>query len=111
MPDIMLDLERLRETKAGLEATIGEFKEAASINDGLEQSIGKPDDRSALRDKASDFESAWNGKRGKLEENLTNILEQLTSIVDGWDEWDRQTACDLEGAQASGTTATSPVVM
>jgi len=111
MADIMLDLARLRETKAGLTATVAEFQDAAAINNGLESSVGRPDDRTALREKASDFESAWNGKRGKLEENLANILEQLTSIIDGWDEWDRQTACDLEGAQATGTTTISPVAV
>jgi len=103
MADIMLDLDRLRETQAGLKASIGEFKNAARNNDGVEASIGRPDDRRELRDKASDFESAWNDKRGKLEENLSNILDQLTSIIDGWDEWDRQTTCDLDGATSTGT--------
>ena len=103
MADIMLDLARLRETQAGISASIDEFKNAARNNDGLESSVGKPDDRSELRDKVSDFEGSWNDKRGKLEENLANILEQLTSIIDGWDEWDRQTASDLDGATSTGT--------
>lgn len=104
MADIMLDLARLQETQTGLSAAITEFENAAKTNDGLEESIGRPDDRTALRDKASDFEGSWNDKRGKLQENLTNILEQLTSIVDGWTEWDCQTASDLEGAQPTSTT-------
>lgn len=103
MADIMLDLDRLRETQAGLTASVNEFKNAARNNDGLEGAIGRPDDRTELRDKASDFESSWNDKRGKLEENLSNILDQLTSIIDGWDEWDRQTTCDLDGATSTGT--------
>lgn len=103
MADIMLDLERLREARDGLTATVAEFKNASNTNDGLEASIGRPDDRRELRDKASEFESAWDGKRDKLRENLENILEQLTGIVDGWDEWDRDTACSLEGAEATGT--------
>ncbi|MDY0908378.1 hypothetical protein [Microbacterium sp. CFBP9034] len=104
MADIMLNLERLRETKEGLTATVAEFENAAKTNDGLEGSIGRPDDRRELRDKASDFESAWNDKRGKLQENLANILEQLTGIIDGWDEWDRDTAGSLDGAEATGST-------
>lgn len=104
MADIMLDLERLRETKTGLATTVAEFKDAAKTNDDLEAAIGRPDERRELQDKAADFESAWNDKRGKLKENLENILEQLTGIIDGWDEWDRDTACDLEGATATGTT-------
>lgn len=103
MTDIMLDRERLREAKAGIDAAIAEFKNAASINDGLENDIDRPDDRGELRDKASDFESAWNGKRDKLRENLENIQEQLTAIIDGWDEWDTSTAAEMESSSSSTT--------
>lgn len=103
MVDIMLDLERLRQTRDGLTATVSEFDSAAKTSDGLEDAIGRPDDRGELREKASDFESAWNDKRGRLGENLESILERLTGIVDGWDEWDRDTASSLDGAEASGT--------
>lgn len=104
MTDIMLDLERLREARVGLRASIEAFDEAASSTDDIERAIGRPDDRGALRDKAHDFEGAWNDKRDALAENLQNIEEQLTSIIDGWAEWDAQTAADLQGAveQAPG---------
>ncbi|WP_168916493.1 flagellar protein FlgN [Microcella flavibacter] len=101
MSDILLDLERLREARTGLRASIEAFSEAASFADGIERAIGRPDDRGALRDKAHDFEGAWNDKRDALAENLQNIEEQLTSIIDGWTEWDSQTAADLEGAVSS----------
>lgn len=104
MTDVMLDLARLRETKAGLVASINEFEDAASINNGLEEAVGRPDDRTSLRNKVGDFESAWNGKRGKLQENLENIKEQLTSIIDGWDEWDTSNAQQLEGSTTTSTT-------
>lgn len=101
MTDIMLDLERLREARTGLRASIEAFSEAASFTDGIERAIGRPDDRGSLRDKAHDFEGKWNDKRDALAENLQNIEEQLSSIVDGWTEWDSQTAADLEGAVSS----------
>jgi hypothetical protein len=104
MVDVMLDLERLKTTKQGLTSAIAEFEDAGKINDDLERAIGRPDDRGGLRDKASDFESAWNGKRGTLTENLQNILDQLTNIVDGWETWDADTAADLEGASTTSTT-------
>lgn len=104
MADIMLDLERLQTAREGLAAAIKEFEDASKINDGLEDAIARPDDRGALRDKASDFESAWNGKRGKLSENLQNIHDQLSSIVDGWEEWDSQTAADIEASRETSTT-------
>ncbi|GAA5035277.1 hypothetical protein ACFQRL_00650 [Microbacterium fluvii] len=104
--DIMLDLERLRTTQAGLKASIAEFESAGKINDDLEEAVGRPDDRGELRGKVGDFESSWDGKRGKLTENLQGILDQLTSIVDGWTEWDTSTASDLDsGCSTSTTTA------
>jgi hypothetical protein len=101
----MLDRARLREAKAGLDASVTELSEASDINDGLEDSIDRPDDRNGLRDKASDFESKWNDKRGKLTENLKNIQDQLKQILDGWDEWERQTTASLsETAEPNATT-------
>ncbi|MBT2500712.1 hypothetical protein J7E25_16575 [Agromyces sp. ISL-38] len=105
--DVMLDRERLRTAKAGLKASIDEFSDAADINDDLEDAIGRPDERGELRDKVGDFESAWDGKREKLTENLQNILDQLTSIIDGWDKWDTETAAQLEDSSASTNTATT----
>jgi len=94
----MLDLERLTTAQEGLRASIEAFTEASSFTDQLEQAIGRPDDRGALRDKTHDFEGAWNDKRDALAENLQNIADQLTSIIDGWTEWDCETAADLNGA-------------
>ncbi|WP_295576717.1 hypothetical protein [uncultured Microbacterium sp.] len=96
--DIMLDLEQLKDAKAGLESSISEFEAAADTNDDLESAIARPDGRSDLLNQVIDFEVAWRDKRGKLKENLTNIKDQLTSIIDGWEEWDTTTASDLEGS-------------
>lgn len=104
--DIMLDLERLRATQEGLDLSITEFTNAGAINNGLESDIAKPDGRGTLRGKAGDFESAWNDKRDKLAENLTNIQEQLTAIIDGWADWDTETASCLT-PEASTQSVTS----
>ncbi len=107
MVDVMLDLERLRTTQAGLDASIAELSNASKINDGLEHSIGRPDDRSGLRDKASDFESDWDDKRDKLDENLKNIQEQLKSILDGWADWEAKASKTSD--QPTSTTNVSVV--
>lgn len=101
--DIMLDLEQLKQAQSGLAASIAEFDAAADTNDDLENAVGRPDGRSALLNQVIEFEVAWRDKRGKLKENLANIKEQLTSIIDGWEEWDTSTAQELEGS----TTTTS----
>ncbi|MBD8011511.1 hypothetical protein AB0O65_01175 [Microbacterium sp. NPDC077391] len=103
--DIMLDRARLREALTGLNAAITAFDEAAAINNDLEEAVDRPDDRSSLRDKVGDFESAWNRKRDKLNENLGSIRDQLTSIVDNWDQWDTETAAELESAGSEQTTS------
>lgn len=101
--DIMLDLEQLKDARSGLTSSIAEFEAASDANDDLEGAVGRPDGRSALLNQVIDFEVAWRDKRGKLKDNLANIKEQLSSIIDGWDEWDTTTAQDLEGS----TTTTS----
>jgi len=108
MPDIMLDLARLREAHTGIAASINEFKDASDINDKLEEAIARPDDRSELRGKASDFESAWDGKRDALQENLQNILDQLTAILDGWEKWDTGTASNIESGGTETTGQSGP---
>ncbi|WP_193597765.1 hypothetical protein [Microbacterium sp. YJN-G] len=102
--DIMLDRPRLREALAGLDAAIGAFDDAAAINNDLEDAVDRPDDRTSLRDKVGDFESAWNRKRDKLSEDLGSIRDQLKSIVDNWDKWDTETAAELESAGSEQTT-------
>ncbi|MDQ7878595.1 hypothetical protein Q9R08_11460 [Microbacterium sp. QXD-8] len=96
--DIMLDLEQLRAAQSGLASSISEFEAASDTNDDLEDAVGRPDGRGDLLNQVIDFEVAWRDKRGKLKENLENIKKQLTSIIDGWDEWDTTTARDLEGS-------------
>lgn len=107
--DIMLDLERLRQTRSGLEAALAAFDTAADVNNDLEDAVDRPDDRTALRNKVGDFESAWNRKRDKLSENLTGIRDQLASIIDGWSEWDTSTAADLDNAGVTQQGANIPM--
>lgn len=102
MPDIMLDLGRLRATGEGLRASIREFENATNTADGLEQAIGRPDDRTRLRDRAHDFEGDWNDRRAVLTQNLVKVQEQLEAIVDGWTAWDVETASEPACGPAPG---------
>lgn len=103
MPDIMLDLQRLRAANDGLRASITEFENAAKTTDGLERAIGTPDDRTRLRDRAHDFEGDWNDRRATLTENLAKIQGQLQAIVDGWTDWDIETSTQLAAEPANAT--------
>ncbi|SFS03406.1 hypothetical protein SAMN04487783_0745 [Agrococcus baldri] len=105
----MLDLERMRELHRGLTLTINEFENAGDTNNQLESDIGSPDGRRSLRDKAGEFESKWNDKRGKLTDNLTAIDESLRGLIETWTNWDRDTAGYLQDAEGESTTLTDPV--
>lgn len=107
--DIMLDLAQLKEAKLGLETAMGEFEHASDTNDDLEAAVRRPDGRGDLLNQVIDFEVAWRDKRGKLRENLGNIKDQLTSIIDGWAEWDTKTAQDLEGTTSTQQVSTGRV--
>ena len=97
MPDIMLDLERLRAADEGLRASIAEFEHASQTTDGLERAIGRPDDRTRLRDRAHDFEGEWNDRRAILTENLAKVKEHLEAIIAGWSDWDVEACAGLTG--------------
>ena len=102
--DIMLDLERLKSAQTGLSASISAFADAGSTNNALENAIGRPDDRSSLRDKASDFEAAWHKKRDKLLERLRDIEGHIGAIITEWNALDVDSAKSLEGTNAPSTT-------
>ena len=95
---IWLNMQDLDEVAAGLKTAIDEFKEAASSNDRAEEAVGRPDDRNELREKMHDFESAWNGKREGLTENLEGLLEHLQGIIKGWRDFDKNVRDSLEQA-------------
>ncbi|SDS22863.1 hypothetical protein [Agrococcus carbonis] len=106
--DIMLDLERMRELHRGLTITVAEFEAAGRTNDRLESAIGNPDGRSALRDKAHDFEGRWNDKREKLLTNLDGIDESLRTIIEQWTAWDADTAGYFEDEGRTTTLTHEP---
>lgn len=95
---IWLNMQDLDDVSAGLTATIEEFKNASSNNDRAEEAVGKPDDRSELFNKLSDFESDWNDKREALTENLEGLLEQLNNVITGWRDFDKGVRDSLEEA-------------
>jgi hypothetical protein len=97
---IWLNMQDLDDVAAGLTTTIDEFKNASSNNDRAEDAVGRPDDRSELRDKLNDFEDAWNDKREALTENLEGLLEQLNAVITGWRDFDKGVRDSLEEAGA-----------
>jgi len=96
----------LKEALEGLDSALKTFEAAAAINNDLEQAVGNPDGRTALRSKVGDFESAWVRKRGTLTENMQEVKTRLSDIIAGWDQWDTETAAEFENASTSTQTVT-----
>lgn len=96
MPDLYLNMQALDDVLAGLATSISEFDEASEISRGLQDAVGRPDDRGSLRSKVDAFESDWNNTRGQLKDALDEIRGHLQGIVDGWRDWDAEAAAALQ---------------
>lgn len=99
--DVLLDRARLRDARDTLKTAKGDFDDAASINDTLEEAIGDPQGKSKLRDRVGWFEANWSGNRDELKESIENVYKRLDGIIDGWDEWEAQASASLEGKEGS----------
>jgi len=99
MADIMLDRQKLRDTRDGLQAAITAFEDASQTNDDLEEAVANPHGKNSLRDRVGWFEANWKSNREDLKDRLADVHERLDGIVTGWDDWENQTAESLENAE------------
>lgn len=95
MADVYISLDELTEVATQLDAIITEFENAVSNSEALESAIGDPFGRSALRDKARDFEERWDNKRDELREGLQGVRDHVQGVIDGVEKWDAETAIAL----------------
>ncbi|WP_405218656.1 hypothetical protein [Agrococcus sp. Ld7] len=100
--DIMLDLVELSAARTRLAHAKETFAMASSFNNDLERAVANPDDRDALRRKVGDFESDWNDRREDLAKMLEEIHRGLDTIITNWEQWDAETARDLEASGEAG---------
>ncbi len=94
--DVLLDRERLRDALETLKSAATAFEDAAEINDDLESAISNPHGKDKLRDRVGWFEANWSGNRKELMEKVDGVREGLTSIVDGWDQWEADATAQCE---------------
>ena len=96
MTDVYLNTQELDEVVANLDVSIAEFDEATSVSSGMQDAVGRPDDRGSLRGRLADFENDWNNTRDDLKEQLEQIRQHLQDIIDGWREWDAEAAAAMQ---------------
>lgn len=94
--DVLLDRQRLADARDTLSAAKATFDQAVQVNDRLEEAIDNPHGMSKLRDRIGWFEANWSGNREELTEMVTNVRDGLTSILDGWDQWEEDASASLE---------------
>lgn len=97
--DINIPLEKLESLGKSLQNIVKEFNDARSRGNELEGHIGSPHGESALRSEVDRFENAWDDKRKKLSEELTQILDRVTKVGKGWRDFDIDTAKQLEASE------------
>ncbi|MEU4452141.1 flagellar protein FlgN [Nocardioides sp. NPDC023903] len=96
MADVKIKIETLSRIATQLDSIVSEFENATSQSEALEADIGNPYGRGDLRDKAQDFEERWDDKRDDLKESLKELQEHVKGVVDGFENWDSETALQFQ---------------
>lgn len=96
MADVKIKVDTLSRIATQLDSIVNEFENATSQSEALEADIGNPYGRGDLRDKAQDFEERWDDKRDDLKESLKELHEHVKGVVDGFENWDSETALQFQ---------------
>ena len=96
MADVKIKVETLSRIATQLDSIVNEFENATSQGEALEADIGNPYGRGDLRDKAQDFEERWDDKRDDLKDSLKELHEHVKGVVDGFENWDSETALQFQ---------------
>jgi hypothetical protein len=94
-----IPLESMSQLNQALKDIVVEFDEAGANQGRLLDAIGRPFGRGELRDEADQFEGAWNDKRETLKRHLVSLQEQVEGVRDGWEEFDRDLAAQMESEE------------
>lgn len=107
MADVVwVNYSSLERTSGQLERILSELEDAASLSGDLLSAIGRPYGRGALRDRVDSFESGWDNRRGDLARDITKIREHVVGVLDGFRDWDDETAAQMD-IDASGLSSAS----
>ncbi|WP_413316912.1 hypothetical protein AA0Z99_09845 [Agrococcus sp. 1P02AA] len=99
MNDVLIkywELERLVER---LSSIIDEFESAGDRSNEIRDTVGYPFGRTELPSKASEAESRWSYKRGKLTESLIGIRDHGQAIYEAFQEFDEEAASKFESGE------------
>jgi len=103
---VWINFATLDRTSTQLKNIVSELEGAGGLADELAAAIGRPYGKGALSDKVGDFESRWDDRRRDLIRDVTKIQEHVQGVLDGFSDWDSETAAGMD-IDASGTTSDS----
>ncbi|WP_065569770.1 hypothetical protein [Microbacterium oleivorans] len=108
---VWINFSTLERTSTQLRNIIGELEDAGGLADELAGAIGRPYGKGALADKVGDFESRWDDRRKDLVRDVTKIQEHVQGVLDGFSDWDSETASQMDIDASGNTDATRPTAV
>lgn len=99
MADVLIKWAELQELQQQLQSIMEELDNAVDRSSQLETAIGAPYGRSALRERASDFESQWSLKRKDLARDVGKIRDHVDAVVEEFGKFDAEAAAQFENSQ------------
>lgn len=95
---VLIKYDELKGVDDALKAIVEELKQASKRTDELEQAIGKPYGKSALKDAAHEFEGGWNDRRNALLEDIEKVQQHVAGVLEGFAQWDSDTSNEMSSA-------------
>lgn len=99
MNDVLIKYEELETLVTQLDSIIGEFENSGDRSSQIRSAVGYPFMRTELTDKASEAESRWSYKRGKLTESLIGIRDHGQGVYEAFKEFDDDAATKFEAGE------------
>ncbi|MGM1028807.1 MAG: flagellar protein FlgN [Actinomycetota bacterium] len=99
MNDVLIKYGELERLVERLNSIITEFESSGDRSDQIRDAVGYPFGRSELTAKASEAESRWSYKRGKLTESLIGIRDHGQALYDEYQRFDTDAAAKFESGE------------
>ncbi|MEU1971203.1 hypothetical protein ABZ477_06095 [Microbacterium sp. NPDC019599] len=93
MPDLRVDLERMRAVGADLNRVAHEFEGADVRSDGIADATGHP----GLADAVRSFAHSWNDTREEMTGGIRALGDAASAIADGFGQTDADLAAAISG--------------
>ena len=94
MPDLRVDLDRMRTVGSDLHRVAGEFEQADVRSDGIADATG----HAGLADAVRSFAHSWNDTREEMTGSVRALGDAAAAIADGFGQTDANLAAALSGA-------------